>query len=69
MSVEALRTDVIVFICDVMCFSSDWSINLHMRVSNWPNIFVDQGQFSDPDFTAAHIQGKMSNLPIKLKYC
>ena len=23
MSVEALRTDVIVFICDVMCFSSD----------------------------------------------
>ena len=23
MSVEALRTDVIIFICDVMCFSSD----------------------------------------------
>jgi hypothetical protein len=29
---------------------------------------VDQGQFSDPDFflSAAHIQGKMSNLPIKI---
>ena len=23
---------------------------LHMRARNWPNIFVDQGQFSDPDF-------------------
>ena len=23
---------------------------LHMRVTNWPNIFVDQGEFSDPDF-------------------
>jgi hypothetical protein len=21
-----------------------------MRVTNWPNIFVDQGQFSGPDF-------------------
>ena len=23
---------------------------LRMRVTNWPNVFVDQGQFSDPDF-------------------
>ena len=47
MSVEAFRTDF-VFICDViMCFTSDWPINL--RVTIWPNIFVDQGQFSDPD--------------------
>ena len=23
---------------------------LSMWVTNWPNIFVDQGQFSDPDF-------------------
>ena len=43
MSVETFRTDVILFICDlIMCFMSDWPINLH--------IFVDQGQFSDPDF-------------------
>jgi hypothetical protein len=52
MSVEAFRTDVIVFICDViMCFTSDWQINLcFMQVTNWANIFVDQGQFGDPDF-------------------
>jgi hypothetical protein len=37
--VEAFRTDIIVFISDfIMCFTSDW-----------PNIFVDQGQFGDPD--------------------
>ena len=30
-----------------MCFMSDWPINLLMWVKNWPNIFVDQGQFSD----------------------
>ena len=36
--------------CDViMCFTSDWPINWRMRVTNWPNIFVHQGQFSDPD--------------------
>ena len=26
---------------------------LCMRVTNWPNIFMDQGQFSDPDFIIA----------------
>ena len=51
MSVEAFRTDVIVFISDViMCFTSDWPINLCTRVKNWPNIFVNQSQFSDSDF-------------------
>ena len=51
MSVKAFRTDVIVFTGDIiMCFTSDWSTNLSIRVTNWPNIFVDQGQFSDPDF-------------------
>ena len=51
MSVEAFRTEVIVFIGDViMCFTSDWPINLRMRVTNWLNIFVDYCQFSDPDF-------------------
>jgi hypothetical protein len=51
MSVEAFRTDVIVFISDfIMCFTSHWPINLLIRVTNWPNIFVNQGQFSDPDF-------------------
>ena len=37
-------------------------------VTNLPNIssniFVDQGQFSDPDLSAAHIKGKMSKLLI-----
>jgi hypothetical protein len=51
MSGEAFKTDVIVFIGDViMCFTSDWPINLRMPVTNWPNIFVDQGQFSDTHF-------------------
>ena len=50
MSVKAFKTDVIVFISDAMCFTSDWPINLCTRVKNWPNIFVDQSQFSDSDF-------------------
>ena len=51
MSVEDFRTDVTVFIGDViMCFTPDWPINLCMRVTNWTNIFLDQIQFSDPDF-------------------
>jgi len=29
---------------------------LHMRVTNWPTIFVDQGQFSDPDFISGTYQ-------------
>jgi len=33
-----------------MCFTSDEPIKLRMRVTKLPNIFVDQGQFSDPDF-------------------
>jgi len=49
-SVDTFKSDVIVFIGDVMCLTSDWPINLHMPVTNWPNIFVDQSQFSDPDF-------------------
>jgi hypothetical protein len=35
-----------------------------MQVTNRPNIFLDQGQFSNPDLSAAHIKGKMSNLQI-----
>ena len=54
MSVKAFRTDVIVSISDaIICFMSDWLINLHKRVTNWPNIFVDQSQFSDPDFISS----------------
>jgi hypothetical protein len=35
MSVDTLRTDVIVFIGNViMYFTSDWPINLHMQVMN-----------------------------------
>jgi len=51
MYVEIFKTDVIVFIGGVIiCFTSDWPINLHLQVTNWPYIFVDQSQFSDPDF-------------------
>ena len=51
MLVKAFRIDIIVFIGDIiMCFISDWPINLRMWVMNWSNIFLDQGQFSDPDF-------------------
>ena len=51
MSVEAFRTDVTVFIGDViMCSTSDWSIQLSMQVTNLHYIFVDQSQFSDPTF-------------------
>jgi hypothetical protein len=66
---SVFRTNVIVFISDViMCFTSDWPISWRMWETNWPNICVDQGQFSDPEFflSAAHIQGKMSNLQIKI---
>ena len=59
MSVEAFKTDIIVFIGDViMCFTSDWQINLGMQVTNWPSIFVDQGHFSDPDFISGTHQRK-----------
>jgi hypothetical protein len=47
-----------------MCFASDWQKNLRMRVTNWPNICVDHFQFSIQTISAAHIKGKMSNLPI-----
>ena len=54
-----IETDIIVFICDViMCFTSEWPINLPMQVTNWPNIFGDQGQFSDPDFISGIHQRK-----------
>ena len=50
MSVDTFKTDAIVFIGDVIIYlTSDWLIFFSMRVPNWPNIFVDQGQFSDPD--------------------
>ena len=32
---------------------------LHMRVTNRPNIFVDQGQISDPDFISDTHQRKI----------
>ena len=51
MSVEVFRNDFIVFISDIMmCFTSDWLMNLRMRVTNLPSIFVDQGLISDRDF-------------------
>ena len=52
------KTGIIIVIGDVkMCLDIPLTDNfqyqsqfLHVRVTNWPNIFVDQGQFSDPDF-------------------
>ena len=47
-----------------MCLTSHWPIIfnisqfLHMQVTNRPNIFVDQGQFSDPDFISGTHQKK-----------
>jgi hypothetical protein len=57
MSVKAFRTDIIVFIGDIiMCFTSDWPIKLCMQVTNWRNILMDQDQFSDPDFISGKHQ-------------
>jgi hypothetical protein len=58
MDVEIFKTSFIVFISEVkMCSNiTVWPIIfnisqfLHMRVTNGPYIFVDQGQFSDLDF-------------------
>jgi hypothetical protein len=38
----------VIVLCDLL--SSYQSQFLHMWVTNWPYIFVDQGQFSDADF-------------------
>jgi hypothetical protein len=37
---------------------------LHMRVTDWPNIFVDQGQFSDPDFISSTHQRENVQLAV-----
>jgi hypothetical protein len=67
MSVKVLGTDVILFIGDVIiCFMSDWPINLRMRVTNWPNIKVSSVVQT---LSAAHIKGKMSNLLINQMNC
>jgi hypothetical protein len=41
-----------------MSFTSDWPIDLCMRVTNWPTIFMNQCQFSDPDFISGTLQRK-----------
>ena len=56
MSVESFKTDVIVFIGDVC--TSDRPLNLRMLVTNWPNMFGDQGQFIDPDLISCTHQRK-----------
>jgi hypothetical protein len=69
MFVETFRADIIVFIGDIiMCFTSDWQINLRMRVTNWPNIFVDQGQFSDSDFISGTHQRENVQIADKCFY-
>jgi hypothetical protein len=37
----------------IMFLTSDWLIFFRMRVTNWPNIFVNLGQFIDPDFISS----------------
>jgi hypothetical protein len=39
-----------------------------MRVTNWPYIFVDQGQFSDPDFISGTHQKENVQFADELKY-
>jgi hypothetical protein len=69
MFVETFRADIIVFIGDIiMCFTTDWQINLRMRVTNWPNIFVDQGQFSDSDFISGTHQRENVQIADKCFY-
>ena len=68
-SVETFRTDFNVFIGDViMCSTPDWLINLRMRVINWPNIFIDQGRFSDPDFISGTHQRENVKFDDNSKY-
>jgi hypothetical protein len=52
-----------------MCFTSDGPINLCIRATNWPNIFVDQGQFSDSDFIIGTHQKKNAQFADKMQYC
>ena len=39
-----------------------------MRVTNWPNILVDQGPFSDPDFISGTHQSENVQFADKLSY-
>ena len=41
---------------------------LSVRVTNWPNIFVDQGQFSDPDFISGTHQRENVQFANNLTY-
>jgi cellulose synthase/poly-beta-1,6-N-acetylglucosamine synthase-like glycosyltransferase len=71
MYVKIFKTAVNVFICDVkMCLTSHWliifNISQFLRVTNWPNIFVDQRQFSDPNFISGEHQRE--NVPFADKY-
>jgi uncharacterized protein YqiB (DUF1249 family) len=76
MYVKIFKTGVIVFISEVKnVFNvtlTDYlqyqSKFLHMRVTNWPNIFVDQGQFSDPDFISGTHQRENVQFADKTKY-
>ena len=64
MSLKAFRTDIIVFIGDViMCFMSD----LH-KATNWPNMFVRRGQRSDSDFNSGKYQRENVPFADKIKY-
>jgi hypothetical protein len=63
MYVEIYKTGIIIFIGDVTLTDNFQYQNqfLHMWVTNQPNIFVDQGQFSDTDFISGTHQRK--NIP------
>ena len=61
MYVNIFKTGIIVFISDFIFNISQF---LHMRVTDWPNIFVDQGQFSDPDFISSTHQRENVQLAV-----
>ena len=71
MYVEIFKTGIIVYIGDVkMCLTSHYLIIfnisqfLHMRVTNRPNILLIKVRSVIQTFSAAHIKGKMSKLPM-----
>jgi hypothetical protein len=66
MSVNTFKTDVIVFIGEPHNVF-DFRLT-DIRVMNWPNIFVDQGQFSDPDFISGTHQRENVQFADNLEY-
>ena len=68
MSVEAFRTNFIVFIGDgIMCLTSDWPITCTCELRTDLIFLWIKVSWVIQTLSAAHIKERMSNLPIKLK--